>query len=120
MGSGKKVKLVGMGRNSFSRCLATINYRRCFISLEEHEKIIVLGTDLFRSAYTASKHALQAFCDSLRAEVAHHNVNVTVVSPGYVRTNLSVNALTDTGEKYGGKHYGPNLTYINVHDLCLL
>lgn len=56
-----------------------------------------------RSAYAASKHALQAFCDTLRAEVAHHNVNVTVVSPGYIRTNLSLNAVTGTGEKYGGK-----------------
>ncbi|XP_054257713.1 dehydrogenase/reductase SDR family protein 7-like isoform X2 [Macrosteles quadrilineatus] len=55
----------------------------------------------YRSAYTASKHALQAFCDTLRAEVAHHNVSVTVVSPGYISTNLSLNALTGTGEKYG-------------------
>jgi len=55
----------------------------------------------YRSAYAASKHALQAFCDTLRAEVAHHNVSVTVVSPGYIATNLSLNALTGTGEKYG-------------------
>ncbi|KAF4523439.1 hypothetical protein B566_EDAN010372 [Ephemera danica] len=53
-----------------------------------------------RSAYAASKHALQAFSDSLRAEVAPHNINVTVVSPGYINTNLSQNALTGTGQKY--------------------
>lgn len=56
---------------------------------------------LHRSAYAASKHALQAFSDSLRAEVNHHNVDVTVVNPGYIRTSLSMNALTGRGEKYG-------------------
>uniref|UniRef100_A0A1B6EUP1 Ketoreductase domain-containing protein n=1 Tax=Cuerna arida TaxID=1464854 RepID=A0A1B6EUP1_9HEMI len=55
----------------------------------------------YRSAYAASKHAMQAFCDTLRAEVAHHNVNVTVVSPGYIQTNLSLNAITGSGDKYG-------------------
>lgn len=54
-----------------------------------------------RSAYAASKHALQAFFDSLRAELAAANVKVTVVSPGYIRTNLSLNAVTGSGELYG-------------------
>lgn len=54
-----------------------------------------------RSAYTASKHALQAFCDSLRAEVDVHNINVTVISPGYINTALSMNALTGSGQSYG-------------------
>lgn len=54
-----------------------------------------------RSAYSASKHALQAFSDSLRAEIASDNILVTVVSPGYIRTKLSVNALTGSGETYG-------------------
>ncbi|BES95239.1 dehydrogenase reductase SDR family protein 7-like [Nesidiocoris tenuis] len=54
-----------------------------------------------RSAYSASKHALQAFMDSLRAEVASEGVNVTVVSPGYIKTNLSENAVTGSGSKYG-------------------
>ncbi|KAF6207305.1 hypothetical protein GE061_018546 [Apolygus lucorum] len=55
----------------------------------------------YRSAYAASKHALQAFMDSLRAEVAHEGVDVTVVSPGYIRTNLSLNAMTSVGNQYG-------------------
>lgn len=53
-----------------------------------------------RSAYTASKHALQAFCDSLRAEVDVHNINVTVISPGYINTALSMNALTGSDQRY--------------------
>ncbi|KAF7406506.1 hypothetical protein HZH68_005875 [Vespula germanica] len=54
-----------------------------------------------RSAYAASKHALQAWCDSSRAELAEHNINVTVISPGYIKTALSLNALTGSGEIYG-------------------
>ncbi|KAJ8963726.1 hypothetical protein NQ314_005419 [Rhamnusium bicolor] len=54
-----------------------------------------------RSAYSASKHALQAFGDSLRAEVASDNIFVTVVSPGYIKTELSLNALTSSGSIYG-------------------
>lgn len=57
----------------------------------------------YRSAYAASKHALQAFCDTLRAEVAHHGIKVTVVSPGYIQTKLSLNAITGSGQAYGGK-----------------
>ncbi|KAJ3601379.1 hypothetical protein NHX12_032348 [Muraenolepis orangiensis] len=48
----------------------------------------------YRSAYAASKHATQAYFDCLRAEVESYGIAVTVVSPGYVRTNLSLNAVT--------------------------
>jgi len=54
-----------------------------------------------RSAYTASKHALQAHCDSLRAEVAQHGVLVSVVNPYYIATNSSVNAVTADGSTHG-------------------
>ncbi|XP_014277322.1 dehydrogenase/reductase SDR family protein 7-like [Halyomorpha halys] len=54
-----------------------------------------------RSAYSASKHALQAFMDCLRAEVSKDGINVTVINPGYIKTNLSVNAITGSGNKYG-------------------
>ncbi len=48
----------------------------------------------------ASKHALQGFFTSLRAEVAKDGISVTVLSPGYVRTELSRNALTGDGGRY--------------------
>ena len=51
----------------------------------------------FRGAYTASKHAVAAWADSLRAELASSGVGITVISPGYVNTNLSRNALTSSG-----------------------
>lgn len=56
----------------------------------------------YRSAYTASKHAVQAFADCLRAEVHTHNINVMVSSPGYVATEVSRNALTGYGTLHGG------------------
>ena len=52
---------------------------------------------------SASKHALQAYFDCLRAEVSDQGVRVSVVSPGYIQSNLSLNALTSQGNKYGGK-----------------
>ncbi|KAL6052340.1 hypothetical protein STEG23_014453 [Scotinomys teguina] len=55
----------------------------------------------FRSAYAASKHATQAFFDCLRAEMEQDNIEVTVISPGYIYTNLSVNAVTADGSRYG-------------------
>ncbi|CAJ1076884.1 dehydrogenase/reductase SDR family member 7B [Xyrichtys novacula] len=55
----------------------------------------------YRSAYAASKHATQAYFDCLRAEMERYGILVTVVSPGYIRTNLSVNAVTGDGSKYG-------------------
>ncbi|XP_046484140.1 dehydrogenase/reductase SDR family protein 7-like [Neodiprion pinetum] len=55
----------------------------------------------YRSAYAASKHALQAWCDTTRAELAEQNIKITVVSPGYVKTSLSLNAITGSGDTYG-------------------
>ncbi|KAE8579982.1 hypothetical protein XENTR_v10024259 [Xenopus tropicalis] len=55
----------------------------------------------FRSAYSASKHATQAFFDCLRAEMSPYEIDVTVVNPGYIKTNLSLNAVTGDGSNYG-------------------
>ena len=52
-----------------------------------------------RSTYSASKHALHGFFDSLRAEVFKNNIDVTLVLPGYVQTDVSMNALTGDGTK---------------------
>ncbi len=55
-----------------------------------------IGTPL-RSSYAASKHALHGFFDSLRAELYHYNINITLICPGFVSTNISLNALTGDG-----------------------
>jgi dehydrogenase/reductase SDR family member 7B len=53
-----------------------------------------------RSAYAASKHALHGFFNSLRAEIAGQGVYVTLVGPGYVRTNTSQSALVGDGSAF--------------------
>ncbi|MBA3898672.1 MAG: SDR family oxidoreductase [Bacteroidetes bacterium] len=58
-----------------------------------------IGVEL-RSAYSASKHALHGFFDSLREELRHHNIHVMLVCPGYIKTNVTFHALTETGETY--------------------
>ncbi len=60
----------------------------------------IFGTPL-RSAYAASKHALHGFFDSLRTEVHGDNILITLICPGFVRTNVSLNALTATGAPQG-------------------
>ena len=59
-----------------------------------------IGTPL-RSSYSASKHALHGFFDSLRTEVYDKNIDVLLVCPGFVKTNVSINALNATGAKQG-------------------
>jgi short-subunit dehydrogenase len=54
------------------------------------------GTPL-RSGSAAAKHALHGFFDSLRAEVARHGIKVTLVCPGYIRTDISLHALRGDG-----------------------
>jgi short-subunit dehydrogenase len=56
----------------------------------------LIGTPL-RSSYAASKHALHGFFDSLRAEVYDTNIAVTLICPGFVSTDISMNALIGDG-----------------------
>ena len=53
-----------------------------------------------RSAYSAAKHALHGFFESLRMEVYKNNINVTIICPGKIRTNISYNAINEKGEKH--------------------
>ncbi len=59
-----------------------------------------LGTAI-RTSYAASKHALHGYFDSLRAELADTGISVSLVCPGYIRTDVSVNAVGPDGSKYG-------------------
>jgi len=59
-----------------------------------------LGTP-YRTGYSASKFATNGFYDALRAENYRENIQVTIVLPGYVKTNVSINALTADGRRQG-------------------
>ena len=53
-----------------------------------------------RTGYSAAKHALHGFFDSLRAELWKENIFVTLVVPGWVSTNLSLHAVVGDGSKH--------------------
>lgn len=55
---------------------------------------------LHRSSYAATKHALQGFFESLRAENVSNNILVSIIIPGRVKTNISLNALNKHGKTY--------------------
>jgi len=52
-----------------------------------------------RSAYSAAKHGLIGYVDAVRAENEHLGIQVHVVAPGSVRTNVSRNALGADGSR---------------------
>ena len=51
-----------------------------------------------RSAYSASKHAIYGFYESLGAEYYDQGIRSTIICPGRVRTNISVEALGPDGK----------------------
>lgn len=58
-----------------------------------------LGTRL-RSTYAASKHALHGYFDCLRQEVYSDNVHISLVCPGFIKTDVTKNALEGDGSKH--------------------
>jgi len=63
-----------------------------------------------RSAYSASKHAMYGFYESVEAEYYDKGIRTTMICPGRIRTNISMGALgpdgkpqniMDHGQKYG-------------------
>jgi dehydrogenase/reductase SDR family protein 7 len=53
----------------------------------------------YRSGYCGAKHALHGFFDVLRMEHQKDNIDVTLICPGFVQTNVANNALTADGSK---------------------
>lgn len=84
--------------------------------------IVVISSVLGRlsipgsSSYSASKHALHGYFESLRAELYPHGVNVTIVCPGYINTEFTVHALQEDGSRFGVIDH--NHTYGMDADVC--
>lgn len=51
----------------------------------------------YRSGYCGAKHALHGFFDVLRMEHQKDNISVTLICPGFIQTNVAINALTANG-----------------------
>lgn len=63
--------------------------------------VVGLVATPYRSAYASAKHAIIGFHDALRAEVHAAGLKVSVLCPGFVRTNVSLSALTSDGTPHG-------------------
>lgn len=53
-----------------------------------------------RSTYSAAKHALHGYFESLRLEVENKGVTVLLVCPGKIKTNVSLNAINSAGSSH--------------------
>lgn len=54
-----------------------------------------------RSGYAGAKHALHGFFDALRAELYKEKILITIICPGFIQTNISMNAVTGDGSSQG-------------------
>jgi len=78
-----------------------------FMQKQQSGHIIVISSIagkfgfFLRSAYSASKHALQGFYESLLLEEEKNNISVTIAYPGKINTDISKSALSSTGEQHG-------------------
>ncbi|MDR2927107.1 MAG: SDR family NAD(P)-dependent oxidoreductase [Cytophagaceae bacterium] len=54
-----------------------------------------------RSAYSAAKHALHGFFESVRTEYYSQNISVSIIIGGRIQTQISLNAITSDGSAYG-------------------
>ena len=57
---------------------------------------------LYRTAYSASKHALHGFFESLRAELSDDGVTVTMICPSFVATGIENRAAYRSDDDSGG------------------
>lgn len=55
----------------------------------------------YRSAYSASKHALHGYFDSLRIEIDNPKIQILLACPGFIKTNVTINALIADGSAQG-------------------
>jgi short-subunit dehydrogenase len=71
--------------------------------LKDHGSIVNISSLVgkfgtpYRSSYSASKHALHGYFDSLRAELSKTKIHIMIACPGFIKTNVAINALTKDG-----------------------
>jgi dehydrogenase/reductase SDR family protein 7B len=77
-----------------------------FMLKQKQGKIIVISSIAgkfgfyLRSSYSAAKHALHGYFESLRLELENQGVSVLMVCPGKIKTNVSLNALSTGGKEH--------------------
>lgn len=77
-----------------------------FMLKQQSGKIIVISSIAgkfgfyLRSTYSAAKHALQGYFESLRLEIETKGVSVLIVCPGKIKTSISLNAAIENGQTH--------------------
>jgi short-subunit dehydrogenase len=59
-----------------------------------------------RSAYSAAKHAIHGFYESVWAELHQQGIRVSIICPGRILTDVSLHALTKDGSEHGVMDHG--------------
>jgi len=68
-----------------------------FMREQKYGRIVNIGSVLgflpapYQGIYAASKHALEGYSESLDHEVRQFGIRVSVIEPGFMRTNISQN-----------------------------
>jgi len=76
---------------------------------QKQGKIVVISSIMGKygmplyATYSASKHALYGYFESLRQELYKDNIKVLIVSPGFINTDVSTKLLREDGSEYGIK-----------------
>ncbi|MBI3510590.1 MAG: SDR family oxidoreductase [Bacteroidetes bacterium] len=75
--------------------------------LKQHSGNIIVMSSIsgkfgfwFRSAYSASKHALHGFFETLRLETENEGIKILIAVPGKIKTDISLNAVKADGSKH--------------------
>jgi short-subunit dehydrogenase len=77
-----------------------------FMLKQKQGKIIVISSIAgkfgfyLRSSYSAAKHALHGYFESLRLELENQGISVLMACPGKIKTNVSLNAISAGGKEH--------------------
>lgn len=116
-GMGHRTKVVNTSTEIDRRVMevnffGTINLTKAVTRQMQEQrsgKIVVISSIMGKygmplyATYSASKHALYGYFESLRQEVFKDNVKVLIVSPGFINTDVSTKLLKEDGSEYGIK-----------------
>jgi len=92
--------------NYFSAVSLSVEALKIFKS-QGHGQIVGISSIVgyfgfkLRCAYSASKHALKGFLESMRLEETDNGIEVSVVYPGSISTELSQHAMKKDGSNHG-------------------
>lgn len=116
-GIGHRTKAVNTSTSIDRRVMevnffGTINLTKAVAKVMQKQKkgkIVVVSSIMGKyglplySTYSASKHALYGYFESLRQELYNDHVKVLIISPGFINTDVSTKLLKEDGSPYGIK-----------------